>query len=150
MLWQHLPPGVLYYCDTQHRHHPRPQRPASTVAATARPYQLSPEDNPEAAPDFFRGKQLAVGDVKQSVYTGAGKKPEREGGQETTVTVLAIFLFIIGTLLVLIGTLLILIGTFLIIIGATLILIGMTLIAVGAFLLIRKLLGRDRTKSHSW
>lgn len=81
---------------------------------------------------------------------GAGKKLEREGDRRTTVTVLAIFLFIIGTLLVLAGALLILIGTFLITLGAALILMGMTLIAVGVFLLIRRLLRRERTQSHSW
>ncbi|EFE66216.1 predicted protein [Streptomyces viridosporus ATCC 14672] len=88
--------------------------------------------------------------VKQSVCTGAGKGSEREGGQETTVTVLAIFLLIIGTLLVLIGALLVLIGTFLIAIGVALILTGAALIAAGTFLLIRRLLGCDRTRSHSW
>ncbi|GHE73946.1 hypothetical protein GCM10014715_30460 [Streptomyces spiralis] len=87
---------------------------------------------------------------KQSVCTAAGKESEREGGQEVTVTVLAIFLLIIGMLLVLIGALLILIGTFLIAVGATLILMGMAVIAVGAFLLIRRLLDHDRARSHSW
>ncbi|MEV5086294.1 helix-turn-helix domain-containing protein, partial [Streptomyces sp. NPDC056159] len=38
----------------------------------------------------------------------------------------------------------------LITIGAILIFMGMVLIVVGAFLLIRRLLGRDRTQSHSW
>jgi cytochrome c biogenesis protein CcdA len=88
--------------------------------------------------------------VQQSIGAGAGKGVEREGGQETTVTVLAIFLFTIGTLLIFIGALIILIGTFLIAVGATLIIMGMALIAVGAFLLIRRLLDRDRTRSHSW
>ncbi|MBL3669111.1 hypothetical protein JL475_24580 [Streptomyces sp. M2CJ-2] len=88
--------------------------------------------------------------VEQSVCTGAGKGSEREGGQEATVTVLAIFLLVIGTLLVLMGALLALIGTFLITIGMALILMGAALIAVGTFLLIRKLLGRGRTRSHSW
>jgi hypothetical protein len=92
----------------------------------------------------------AVGSVQQSIGAGAGKGVEREGGQETTVTVLAIFLFVIGTLLIFIGALIILIGTFLIAVGATLIIMGMALIAVGAFLLIRRLLDRDRTRSHSW
>jgi membrane protein implicated in regulation of membrane protease activity len=91
-----------------------------------------------------------LGIVKQSVRTGAGKEPEREGGQETTVTVLAIFLLIIGALLVMIGALLIFIGTFLIAIGVALTLMGAALIAVGTSLLIRRLLGRDRTRSHSW
>jgi len=88
--------------------------------------------------------------AKQSVCTGNGKESEREGGQETTVTVLAIFLLIIGALLVLIGVLLVLIGTFLIAIGVALILTGMALIVAGTFLLIRRLLGRDRRRSHSW
>jgi hypothetical protein len=82
-----------------------------------------------------------------------GERGRNKSGREnrrTVVTVLAIFLFIIGTLLVLIGALLILIGTFLIALGVTLIFTGLALIAIGAFLLIRKLLGRDRTKSHSW
>jgi hypothetical protein len=75
-----------------------------------------------------------------------GERGRSQSGREdrrTTVTVLAIFLFTIGTLLVLIGALLILIG-------ALLITLGVTLIAVGAFLLIRKLLRRDRTQPHSW
>jgi hypothetical protein len=88
--------------------------------------------------------------VRPCVPTGAGKAAEREGGQETTVTVLAIFLLIIGTLLVLIGALLVLIGTFLIATGVALILMGAALIAVGTFLLIRRLLGRDRGRSHFW
>jgi uncharacterized membrane protein HdeD (DUF308 family) len=72
-----------------------------------------------------------------------GRSQSGREEQETTVTVLAIFLLIMGTLLVLIGALLIAVG-------ATLILMGMALIVVGAFLLIRRLLDRDRTRSHPW
>ncbi|GGW65552.1 hypothetical protein GCM10010503_48370 [Streptomyces lucensis JCM 4490] len=88
--------------------------------------------------------------VRRRVPPGAGKEAEREGGQETTVTVLAIFLLIIGTLLVLLGAFLVLIGAFLIAIGVALILIGATLLAVGTYLLIRRLFGRDRGRSHLW
>ncbi|GGW38444.1 hypothetical protein GCM10010503_13260 [Streptomyces lucensis JCM 4490] len=77
-----------------------------------------------------------------------GKESEREGGQEAAVAVLAIFLLTIGTLLVLLGVLLVLVGTLLTAIGVALIPIGVALIAVGTFLLIRRLLGRDRTRSH--
>jgi uncharacterized membrane protein HdeD (DUF308 family) len=81
--------------------------------------------------------------ARQSVCTGKGKEPEWEEGQEATVTVLAIFLLIIGTLLVLIGALLVTIGV-------ALILTGVALIVAGTYLLIRRLLDRDRTRSHSW
>ncbi len=63
------------------------------------------------------------------------------------MAVLAIFLLTIGTLLVLLGVLLVLVGTLLTAIGVALIYRG-GLIAVGTFLLIRRLLGRDRTRSH--
>ncbi|QJS12321.1 hypothetical protein HKX69_24910 [Streptomyces argyrophyllae] len=86
----------------------------------------------------------------RSVCAGAGKGSQREGGQETAVTFLAIFLLIVGTLLVLIGALVVLVGTFLIAIGVALILAGAALIAVGTFLLVRRLLGADRTRSRSW
>lgn len=61
----------------------------------------------------------------------------RRGGQEATVTVLAMFLLIIGTILILLGTVLVVVGT-------VLILMGVALIAVGAFLLIRRVLRRRR------
>ncbi|MEU3345204.1 hypothetical protein ABZ723_09390 [Streptomyces sp. NPDC006700] len=124
-----------------------------TVTVPSWPVAVPPKvvfDNAaEAGPSSVacRGKPLVI--VKQSVCAGAGKESEREGGQETTVTVLAIFLLIIGTLLVLIGALLVFIGTFLIAIGMILIIAGVALIAAGTFLLIRKLLGRDRTRPRS-
>ncbi|WP_333772786.1 hypothetical protein [Streptomyces sp. IBSBF 3136] len=73
-----------------------------------------------------------------------GRSQSGRENRRAVVTVLAIFLFIIGTLLVLIGALLILIGTFLISLGAILIFTGLALIAVGVFLLIRRHFGRDR------
>lgn len=51
------------------------------------------------------------------------------------MTVLAIFLLVIGTILILVGTILIAIGT-------VLILMGMTLIAIATYLLIRRALKR--------
>lgn len=66
-----------------------------------------------------------------------GKGSESGGGQEATVTVLAMFLLIIGTILILLGTVLVVVGT-------VLILMGVALIAVGAFLLIRRVLRRRR------
>ncbi|MFF9806389.1 hypothetical protein ACF1G5_14865 [Streptomyces coeruleorubidus] len=64
-----------------------------------------------------------------------GKESESGGGQEATVTVLAIFLLMIGTILILLGTVLV-------VIGAIVILMGIALIAVAAFLLIRRVLRR--------
>jgi hypothetical protein len=70
------------------------------------------------------------------VFAMEGRKgPESEGGQEVTVTVLAMFLLIIGALLMLLGTVLV-------VVGVLVILMGMALIAVAAFLLIRRVLGR--------
>lgn len=57
------------------------------------------------------------------------------GGQEATVTVLAMFLLVIGALLILLGTVLV-------VVGVLVILVGIALIAVAAFLLIRRVLRR--------
>ncbi|MGV9254080.1 hypothetical protein [Streptomyces sp. NPDC003697] len=59
------------------------------------------------------------------------------------MTVLAIFLLVIGTLVILVGT-------FLIAVGAILVVMGMALTGVAAYVLIRRLLGRDRERSHGW
>jgi hypothetical protein len=64
-----------------------------------------------------------------------GRSQSRKGGQEATVTVLAIFLLTIGTILILVGMILI-------VIGAIVILAGIALIAIAAFLLIRRVLRR--------
>jgi hypothetical protein len=66
---------------------------------------------------------------------GGRKESESEGGQEATVTVLAMFLLIIGAILILLGTLLV-------VIGAIVIFMGIALIAIAAFLLIRRALRR--------
>lgn len=63
------------------------------------------------------------------------KGPESKGGQEVTVTALAMFLLVIGALLILLGTVLV-------VVGVLVILIGMALIAVAAFLLIRRVVRR--------
>jgi hypothetical protein len=72
-------------------------------------------------------------DLSGNVAIGGRKESESEGGQEATVTVLAMFLLIIGTILILLGTLL---G----IVGAIVILMGVALIAIAAVLLIRRAL----------
>jgi hypothetical protein len=56
-------------------------------------------------------------------------------GQEAIVTVLAMFLLIIGAILILLGTLLLIVGAFVIF-------MGIALIALAAFLLIRRALRR--------
>jgi hypothetical protein len=58
------------------------------------------------------------------------------GGQEATVTVLATFLLIIGALLILLGTIVV-------VVGVIVIFMGIAVIAIAAFLLIRKVLGRQ-------
>lgn len=64
------------------------------------------------------------------------KEPESGGGQEATMTALALFLLVIGTTLILVGAVLIALG-------AVLILLGIALIALAAFLLIRRALRRQ-------
>lgn len=76
------------------------------------------------------------------IALNTGRGQSREGGQEATVTVLAIFLLVIGTIVVLIGMILIAIG-------AILILMGMTLIAMATYLLVRRAFNRrEQEKKH--
>lgn len=75
----------------------------------------------------------AVGTCPDTFATGGWKESESEGAQEATVTVLAMFLLIIGAILILLGTLLVAIGVIVIF-------MGIVLIAIAAFLLIRRVL----------
>ncbi|MFI7502370.1 hypothetical protein ACIBVL_28585 [Streptomyces sp. NPDC049687] len=62
-----------------------------------------------------------------------GEESESEEGQEATVTVLAMFLLLIGTLVILLGMLLV-------VVGVVVIFMGIALIAIAAFLLVRRVL----------
>jgi hypothetical protein len=74
-----------------------------------------------------------TGDLSGNICGGGRRGPESEGGEEATVTVLAMFLLIIGALLILLGTIVVAVGVIVIF-------MGIALIAIAAFLLIRKLL----------